>query len=144
MPYEHSFSNPNIVFGVENFNCWGEGNSEVILYSDGRLMTVNNNGVQTLIVTNIKLAQEVEFFVLENSGRILQLPDSDQSGVRVYDVCPHKLNFCGKKCCAYMAVSGNDEFKYFYSEVSRIIRKHGYLKDHRAIRDNDEKNNRVS
>lgn len=62
MSCQHCSNESNITFSVENFNCWGDGKSEVILYSDGRLMTVNNNGVQTLIVTNIKLAQEVEFF----------------------------------------------------------------------------------
>ena len=39
-----------------------------------------------------------------------------------------------------MMLPGNDEIKYFYNEVSRMIRKHGYLKDHRLIRIAEENN----
>lgn len=135
---KHGFHEPNIVFSVENFSCWGEGKSVVILYSDGRLLTIDNRGTRTVIATDIELAHEVESFILENSRRILLLPDSDSSGMVICDVCPHNLNFRGKKCSAYMMVQGNDEFKFFYNEVSRIIRNHGYLLNHRLIRIREE------
>ena len=138
MPDNNTYCDPNVVFSVENFNCWGGGKSEVILYSDGRLLTVDNRGTQTVVATDTVLARDVESFIIENSRRILQLPDSDSSGMCFCDLCPHNLNFRGKKCSAYVrAAPGNEELKYFYDEISRIIREHGYLKDHPLIMSQD-------
>jgi hypothetical protein len=80
------------------------------------------------------LAKKVEAFILENSRRILSLPDSDSSGMHFCDICPHELNFHGKKCRAYIVAPGNDELKYFYNNISRMIRNHGYLGEHRLIK----------
>lgn len=138
MSSQNIFCEPDVVFSVENFNCWGRGKSEVILYSDGQLQTVDNRETRTVVATDVGLARDVESFILENSKRILQLPDSDSSGMCFNDLCPHNLNFRGKKCSAYVrAAPGNEELKYFYDEISRIIREHGYLKDHPLIKSKD-------
>ena len=138
MPSINDFCKPNIVFSVENFSCWGEGNSEVVLYSDGCLLTIDNQGTQTVIATDIELAHEVESFILENSRRILLLPDSDSFGMMICDVCPHNMNFRGKKCSAYVREPGNEELRFFYDKITRIIREHGYLKNHRLIQNYEE------